>query len=191
MQCKLDSVEERYRRAAQKAALFIFATFSSCTFAWQAPLSAGFHFGAGTSKFSSKEIQSIESQSAWSIGANIDWRVNEWFSFSPGAIYSKESQFGFISLPLLSKLTLPLGEVDPYIFIGPYFSVVTSKASDTMKSIDFGSLQGVGCFIPLSHRFALNVDVRFKIGAMDLDTSDAVALRARSIQLNVGVALPI
>ena len=178
----------KYRRAALWAALF----FSSFGFAWQTPFSGGLNIGGGVSKFSSKELGPQDTSSSWSLGTHLSWRTLEWLSFEPGLQFSKESDFSFATLPLLTKLSMPFDSgIEPYAFIGPYFSVAVSKASAGMKGFDFGSLQGIGCFFPLSHRFGLNADLRFRVGAIDLDPIESVSLRARSLQMNLAGVFPL
>jgi len=140
------------------------------------------------------------------IGAFADIRLNDFLSFQPELMYSRQGsffkagdeklwiQFNYINLPLILKLYVT---EDLSVNVGPQFGFVTDakekyKFDGSTETEDYDAYEDldVSVAMGLSYNICRNIDVyaRYNLGltAMNSNGKDEVKLKNGVIQIGVG-----
>lgn len=184
----------------------------------QTTVAVGAKAGYSSSEFSGEDVGSLDVRQTVAAGAFVTISPVPYLSFQPellfrqkGAINHRDAfnireeyELEYFETPLLVKVRVPIGKVFyPTVFGGPYFAFKTNSSyravqTDTeitysreldVKNTDYGAVVGGGLDIELKPIF-LSVDVRYGIGAAEIENSDQpLDLKNRDLTVMGGIGI--
>jgi hypothetical protein len=134
-------------------------------------------------------------------GLELDLGFTEVFTLSLSMLYDQKGVFDdfdsppggsldlkidYLEFPILAKIIMPLGTVNPYFFAGPSLGIklsatgTPSRGSSTnydevIGTTDFSFVPGIGLQIALQ-KFSINVDAGFALGLTNVNQSGSGAV---------------
>lgn len=184
----------------------------------QTTVAIGAKAGYSGSEFSGEDVGSLDVRQTLAAGAFINISPARFLSFQPELLFHRkgavnhrdafnireEYELEYLETPLLVKVRVPIGKVFyPNVFGGPYFAFKTNssyRAVQTnteitysreldVKNTDYGAVVGGGVDIELKPIF-LSIDVRYGIGATEIENSDEpLDLKNRDLTVMGGIGI--
>jgi len=204
-----------------KKLLFCIAVMSLTTFVFAGSGFAGFgpKFGLNIANVRGDSIpDEYESKMAFNFGVFTTYNINDFIGVQPelmftmkgskaegeimGESYTSKLNLNYIEIPILAKLTIPLGSVRPYVVAGPEFAfnmtaTVSSEyaGQDTTVDIedasvvDFGMMFGGGVAFELGPGF-LSLEAKYDMGFLPIadEEEDAYNAYNNCLSINLGYA---
>lgn len=113
--------------------------------------------------------------------------------------FREDVEIGYLNVPVLLKLRLPIGKFYPHVYAGPQFSYAF-KSTYSVSALDLGDIErevdlrnydvggvfGFGLDVELLDHLFLTGDVRYGLGGIRLDDNDDVDLKNKDISVMVG-----
>ncbi|UCC24524.1 MAG: porin family protein [Gemmatimonadales bacterium] len=198
----------RFIRSSALAALSIFALGSTALEA-QDGLTFGVRGGVSVASASLDASQTFDKSNRTGIagGLFLDYATSSVFGFQIGAQYTQKGveldfgsgntpafDLGYLDIPAVLKLGIPLGIIRPSIFGGVGLGFQTQcevsgeDCGDVFKGSDFHGIVGLDLAIYLGG-LSLWADGRYNVGLQNIaDASDVVGdLKNRNWTLQVGI----